>query len=787
MITLHLTGQSEKIAPENPWGLDPPPLYHQWKTAVSLQNPDTHLVVNSYNTGTGKTRAAFMRLFAINTQKKDVLFVAPTNALLSQHADDAREFVQQHNLDFKVIAITASVMRQYRDQIIDQGDYDDLRKGETLFRLIRNYREFYPDDYRRQGLIFVLNPDIFYYALMFQYGGHDQRNLFQTFLTKFNYIIIDEFHYYDQKQLAFFLFFFSISKKMGYFDRAGRKICLLSATPNQHVINYLNQLFGDNWQHIDPHNEPSESAEYATKPTLTPITLTLSDDNLLDWGQLHADDVRQWIQKEGNDGAVVSNSLRRVNQLYAIWRARHISTEQMRRITGPEPEDARIRATKCPLILATPTVDIGYNFKKEAKERQNIDFLLCEARFGDDLIQRIGRAGRVLGKSQTGIPSQAIALVKDAAVSALRPYDGQTLTRAQFKTIIQENDDTLPQKHNLTGYIRSWAITELFYPIYQAHRQLVMENERLLIEDLYEELCNLLGVRGGNFKSLSYYFRKYYYRQRWLEESKEHISYNRATAEHVADWFKFLQEPDIGEPAAADIEPYLAHESVLGNPERKQALRQFITEQVRLTKSLFNFRDSFQPPTAVCYDPNHLLSSQDINSYNILHIIESYDVQWFDNRAEFVRLCGDTPLEGAFYGRLRRHRDPLLTIELRYQTDEAQKDFQRQWEGQPVALSGFELIARERGGDRVSIDPRLADAMREQFQTALFISEDMLGWAIAALKHSPFYSYKLTIDFYDRQGVPYSVYLGKAAWLAYPELQVAYKIRNRMKSEAIII
>lgn len=783
MITLNLAGQSEKIAPENPWKLDPPPLYHQWKTAVSLQNPDTHLVVNSYNTGTGKTRAAFMRLFAINEQKKDVLFVAPTNALLSQHADDAREFVEQHNLDFKVIAITAATVRQYRDQIIDQGDYDDLRKGETLFRLIRNYREFYPDDYRRQGLIFVVNPDIFYYALMFQYGGHDQRNLFQTFITKFNYIIIDEFHYYDQKQLAFFLFFFSISKKMGYFDRAGRKICLLSATPNQHVINYLNQLLGNNWQHIDPHNESPESAEYATKPTLTPLTLTLSDGKLLDWGLLHVDDVRQWIQKEDKDGAVISNSLRRVNQLYAIWRARHISIEQMRRITGPEPEDARRRATKCPLILATPTVDIGYNFKKEAKERQNIDFLLCETRFGDDLIQRIGRAGRVLGKSQIGIPSQAIALVKDTVVAALRPYDGQTITRAQFKTIIQENRDILPQKHNLTGYIRSWAITELFYPIYQAHR-LSMQDEQPLMEELYQELRDLFGVRGGSFKSLSAYFRKYYYRQKWLRETKEHVPYNKQTAEYTADWLKFRGD---GEYTTTAIESHLTHENVLAFPEQKEALRHFVTEQVQLTESLFNFRDSFQPPTAVCYDPDHLLSSQNVNSYNILHIIESYDVQWFDNRAEFIRLCGDTPLEGAFYGRLRRHRDPLLSIELRYETNETREDFQRQWEGQPVALSGFELVARERGGDRASLNPLLADAMRKQFQTALFISEDMLGWAIAALKHSPFYSYKLTIDFYDRQGVPYSVYLGKAAWLAYPELQVAYKIRDRMKSEAIII
>lgn len=77
----------------------------------------------------------------------------------------------------------------------------------------------------------------------------------------------------------------------------------------------------------------------------------------------------------------------------------------MGRITGPEPEAERMRATALNLILATPTVDIGYNFDKKDKQRQNVDFLICDARYGDELLQRIGRAGRVLGKQETTIPA----------------------------------------------------------------------------------------------------------------------------------------------------------------------------------------------------------------------------------------------------------------------------------------------------------------------------------------------------------------------------------------------
>ena len=96
---------------------------------------------------------------------------------------------------------------------------------------------------RRQPIILVVNPDIFYYALYFRYGAHDRRNVFERFLTAFDYIVVDEFHYYDAKQLANFLFAFALFDQFGYFDARGRKVCLLSATPAQTVVTYLDRIF----------------------------------------------------------------------------------------------------------------------------------------------------------------------------------------------------------------------------------------------------------------------------------------------------------------------------------------------------------------------------------------------------------------------------------------------------------------------------------------------------------------------------------------------------------------
>ena len=62
------------------------------------------------------------------------------------------------------------------------------------------------------------------------------------------------------------------------------------------------------------------------------------------------------------------------------------------------------------MILATSTVDVGFNFEREIKtDRQNLDWLIFSARDRFSFWQRIGRVGRVLGKQITTIPSEAIA------------------------------------------------------------------------------------------------------------------------------------------------------------------------------------------------------------------------------------------------------------------------------------------------------------------------------------------------------------------------------------------
>ena len=780
-MKIHLKPRSEKLSPRNPWGLSHPPLYHQLRTFEALQTYD--LVVNTYNTGTGKTIASLLHLFTLNGTGTNVLFIAPTNALLAQHAEDIAEFVASHHLDFQVLQVNAEEVRALR--LAQTPEATPTRPGELLQRLIRNYLEFEAEATRRRPIILVVNPDIFYYALYFRYAAHDQRNLFERFLTAFDYIVVDEFHYYDSKQLSNFLFAFALFEQFGYFEIKSRKVCLLSATPTDEVLTYLDRLFGKRWVLISPGNEPAESQHLPEIPVLTPLELTIEADEFEKWVEEHRNDLARWVADDDLDGALISDSLWRVNTAYALLRD-ILAPTRMGRITGPEPPQARAQATARDLILATPTVDIGYNFKKMGKKRQNLDFVICSARHSDALLQRIGRAGRVLGKPETGHPSKAVALVPQETWQRLQTYDAQVMSRSDFAHLIRQ-EAGLPPKHSLMQYIRTHAIVESFWPIYQI-RKVMPPEEESEVEALFERVRAVFAPQSRrSFKGLRWFFRKLESRERWLRRSRDgDFPLDLQTAEMCADWIAWL------DPAQGHIQPrdLLPHLSRLCQGSSQEKLRAFIQSQVVVTRALFAFRDSFQGPIAVFHDPQHLFSSEAINAYDLLHLLSYYQLSPPMSRRQFEALAGITTLRGRFYVRLLRPRSAPILLALVYESDEDQKAFERRWCGAPVALQGIRLQAwlRKQGAVAGGLDQRYVEALKQEYIPMLIVPPDLVGAMISRLRSTDLWARRLIVRFPDGTvEEDYRAILGTGAFHAHAALQGHYLARKKLKVEAIIL
>src|SRR6266700_2706345 len=284
-----------------------PPLHHQWRT----RNAEEPLIINTYNTGTGKTKAALLRLLRraqnigfhrLNSAEHNALLIAPTNELLAQHARDAEKFCEENKLPYQVVPISRALLESYKDTpSFSEGD---LRRGAALNSIIQNHRRLVGDNSKR-AILFVVNPDIFYYALYFCYHKHDRIPLFQDFLAQFNYIVIDEFHYYNPKQFANFLFFMSLSKHYGFLDSStNRQFCLLTATPGVQVDIA--------W--IQPDKASAGEAEQTTEvPALAPVTLEVYSTQDLQEGLLtladgKREEIAAWLNSQEDEGGAIISS-----------------------------------------------------------------------------------------------------------------------------------------------------------------------------------------------------------------------------------------------------------------------------------------------------------------------------------------------------------------------------------------------------------------------------------------------------------------------------------------------
>jgi CRISPR-associated endonuclease/helicase Cas3 len=751
-----------------------PPLYHQWRT---YKEKAADIVVNSYNTGTGKTNAALLRLLDLDAEFKrdryvsaNVLFIAPTNELLRQHEEDVRSFIEQNRLSHIVLRLDAATVRALGQQHLSEKF---TRQGDRLNQMLQDPRSVLTDKdgFHIEGhrpYVLVINPDIFYYALYGLGNPHDQKVLFRAFIEKFNYIVVDEFHYYNAKQLANFLFLLALSREWGFFTR-GRKVCLLTATPAQQVKHYLDQL------HLQiTYIEPSsESSDLPTTPALAPVHLRLYSAEALQNGlvSLASDEkatVLDWLRHQQH-GAFISSALWRINQLYQEYGGKN--NESLGRLTGAEQTLWREQNKLAHLLMATPTVDIGYNFTRPGKTRQSIDFLFFDAHSSDEFIQRLGRAGRVLGKQEFNTPSDVWAVVPDRLVTELNKLAGQNVTRSELNKSVNE---TLPQKNGIYAYISSGAIAEAFLPLYSINKSLPTE-EKEKAEHLYKSIVQVYGDRNAlSFRLLVGNTLRYLKIKARLPELLREANTQQFTFGPASIIVRTMDEqPDvdldaldsIDETAAKTVEQKLLKSHKAGAAELKRLAE---IEEYYITDARFNFRDNFQPPLALAHDPAGYLATAEYTTYSALHIVQNYIADWFDIdqpqfRESIERMGVTSDKQVKLCCEIRRPREQRLSIYFKLGGIELSK---RKWEAhycsKLAAAHGFRLHS-----DNGPVPSELNKIFEQNYIT--FYIVPAIGPEALALtnlyKTTSLFTNTLKVDFGNEGELEYMMVVGSAALL----------------------
>jgi CRISPR-associated endonuclease/helicase Cas3 len=618
----------------------------QHQVDVFEQANDHDIIVDLAPTGTGKTKAAFTVLLHEKNRFQNAVYIAPTNALVEQQKQSAEDFVREAGLPHFVIAASAKEIRTWSNQA---GN----RPGEKIYNLLRNPATLFPEVGGDRPVLLVTNPDIFYYAIFFAYQQLDRVNIASQFYSSFATVIFDEFHLYDAKQLVGLLFYLTLSHEFGFFAQ-GRRVILLTATPEPACDAALLSL-KEQGVRIAFINE--ENGTTVHLPSQTEVNLELRPqpdrDQLL--SELRDEVVQRFAARPDQYGAVILDSLDQINRLSDLLQERGL-TDQVGRITGPSLLADRQRAAQCSIILATSTVDVGFNFERHpASERQTLDWLIFSARDRAAFWQRIGRLGRVLGRPQTDIPSDAIAYLSekswDEGLASLDCAGG----RDELQKTLAEL--TCLDRPFLSVYWRSEAFLELARPLLILEQMMQNLAEKELIPKLYDALRKVLGGKTN---------WNYYQRRMQALQAAESIA--RTKEEKLAgDPLKFVSggaRRELKVECPEEWEDFKAKRTTLQQYEQvfredtevADALKKFCRSFSASYAPIFGFRSSLFESLGV-KDPNgYILDVSEKTLIDPIHLLRYYEFSGDDEETEITERA-EPPYQVSF--RLRYHNNRL--------------------------------------------------------------------------------------------------------------------------------
>jgi CRISPR-associated endonuclease/helicase Cas3 len=760
-IQVELVSRSISACQEIPPELEfmkPAPLQHQ--TDVFAATREYDIVLDLAPTGTGKTEAGLTAL--LHQPNSNAVYIAPTNALIEQQTKKAEEFIRSSNgkLNHIVKAVSAKEVRSW------SNDRVGARPGEKLYNLLRNPATIFPEVGANRPILLVMNPDIFYYGTFFCYGKLDRVNLATSFYTQFSTIIFDEFHLYDAKQLVSLLFYLSYLHIFGFFQ-AGRRVILLTATPEPACESALTVLAsqGVRINHINGEagedRIPSQTAvklELRVQPERDPFLAEIAEQV-----------ARHLIESPDDYGAVILDSKDHINRLADLLEQKGLK-HKFGRIHGSTPKQDRAEATQKQVILATSTVDVGFNFERIVKpQRQNLDWLICSARDRSAFWQRIGRVGRVLGKAQTDISSRAIAYFRenvwDEGLSTLDPDGGADALRQKLAELKSLN------RPFLQAYWQSEALLETARPLLTIEGMMDKRTQSEYIPKLFETIKTALGGRRD--------WKYYQGRMLALEAARSIVNNSKKNPkEDPLKWIKagkwqiveafFRSEsPDDWDALITKHKSLIEFEKLFREyPEVAESLRKFATVFNASYAPLFQFRSSLFENVHIRDPKGLLLDRSDETELDPIHLLRNY---------EFV--SNNSIIE------LTERAKAVYEIKFNLNYDGDLEKFKRT---KLNKLSAFENCRIERRMNGSIAPTPLLSALEKQWLPGVIVSTTANQGAIIRLQKQGIISYPICVNCSDVKKDTYTIFIGFSGIIT-AAMEKNFKIRLMDEEEFWIV
>ncbi len=335
---------------------------------------------------------------------------------------------------------------------------------------------------------------------------------------------------------------------------------------------------------------------------------------------------------------------------------------------------------------------------------------------------------------------------------------------------------TLPPKNGIYAYIRSGAIAEAFLPLYHIKKAL-SSDEKQQAEQLYLAVAEVYGMKNTrSFATVTSNIQRYLKIKTLLSKllqdaSSKHFGVASVIVRSMDEQPEIAWErlDRIDEAEAQSIEKNLQKRHKMDEAEAKRLDE---IEEYFIAAARFSFRDNFQPPLALAYDPVGFLASAEYTTYSALHIVQNYRADWYDKEQPHYRDMLESAQQSVdkqiqLSCEIRGPQEPRLRVYFHCNATLTKKRWEERYCSKLTAIEGLKL----RSNDGRPIPAEINVLFEQNYVT--FYAVPAIGPEAIALnklsKITSLFTNTLRVDFGEEGEHEYMFVVGSAA------LHIAYE------------